>query len=276
MTKERVTISLDAELAWAVARYARSVGRPQSRVIAEMVRERLSGDAPGVAAATQSSLARRLNRMESRLARIEQDCRRMNECVLVFVRVWLEHNPPLDEDLADSLAASAKARFGRYVDLVLRGVAPGRSIAGPDFDLDILLSPPEAGADAAQGGPDAEQTEADPAEGDQAEEDRAEEDPTAQSRPDENLANGGPSAQVSSDARAVEDLASPVGADERQGREAEAPSDRSHADGSQAAAAQNVGAQNVGAQNVGGHEGARDFSMQAQGVRGAGLGEGAP
>jgi hypothetical protein len=43
--------------------------------------------------------------------------------MLMFVRVWLEHNPPIDDEIADSLAASAADRFERFLDLVENGIA---------------------------------------------------------------------------------------------------------------------------------------------------------
>jgi hypothetical protein len=58
----------------------------------------------------------------------------MKECLLLFVRVWLEYNPPLDEEIADSAAASAAARFERFLDVLMKGLSPGGSIASHAFD----------------------------------------------------------------------------------------------------------------------------------------------
>jgi hypothetical protein len=51
------------------------------------------------------------------------------ETLLLFVRVWLEHNPPLDEHLEESAAASAAARFERFLDYVANSIDSGRSLA---------------------------------------------------------------------------------------------------------------------------------------------------
>ena len=54
----------------------------------------------------------------------------VKETLFVFVRVWLEHNPPIDEALEDSAAASAEARFERFLQMVANALRGGRSISG--------------------------------------------------------------------------------------------------------------------------------------------------
>jgi hypothetical protein len=44
------------------------------------------------------------------------------------VRVWLEHNPPIEEHLEDSAAASAAARFERFLDFIANSIDSGRSL----------------------------------------------------------------------------------------------------------------------------------------------------
>jgi hypothetical protein len=61
----------------------------------------------------------------------------LKECVLLFVRVWLEHNPPIDDDLEESAAASAEARFERFLDLAANGLTSGQPLG----DLSALLDP---------------------------------------------------------------------------------------------------------------------------------------
>jgi hypothetical protein len=51
------------------------------------------------------------------------------------VRVWLEHSPPLDPAHEDSAAASAEARFDRFLDLVTRGLTSGDRLG--DIDAQI-------------------------------------------------------------------------------------------------------------------------------------------
>lgn len=120
---------LDADLARAVARMARAQGRSESAVIADAVRARLGDASPSVTRAGGETQKRQLNRLEARLDKVVSDQAVMKEAVLVFVRVWLEHNPPIDDALAESAAASAEARFERFLDLVMKALTPGHSMA---------------------------------------------------------------------------------------------------------------------------------------------------
>ena len=65
---------------------------------------------------------------------VDGDQAMMKECLLLFVRVWLEYNPPLDEEIADSAAASAAARFERFLDILMKNLSPGGSVASHAFD----------------------------------------------------------------------------------------------------------------------------------------------
>ncbi len=52
--------------------------------------------------AAHSAILRRLDQLEARIDRTLRDGAEIKEIVLYFVRVWLEHNPPVDEDLEES------------------------------------------------------------------------------------------------------------------------------------------------------------------------------
>lgn len=133
MSSTGIRTYLEPDLAREVARIARAQGRSESALIAESVRLRLAaGDeaAQGKAAETQK---RQLNRIETRIDKLQRDQGLVKECLLVFVRVWLEHNPPIDDELAESVAASAENRFERFLDLVESGLGPGRSMGNGAF-----------------------------------------------------------------------------------------------------------------------------------------------
>lgn len=129
MSSNAIKTYLDADLAREIARMARAQGRSESAIIADAVRARLSSMSEGVSKAAGETQKRQLHRIEARLEKIVRDQAVLKECVLLFVRVWLEHNPPIDDALADSVAASAEARFERFLDLLMRGLTPGQSIA---------------------------------------------------------------------------------------------------------------------------------------------------
>ncbi len=123
---------LEPDLAREVSRAARAQGRSESSLIAEVLRARFAADAPGAANASAEGQKRQLNRLETRIDKLQRDQALMKESLFVFVRVWLEHNPPIDDALVESVAASAEARFERFLDLVAQGLSPGRSITNGD------------------------------------------------------------------------------------------------------------------------------------------------
>jgi predicted transcriptional regulator len=125
---------LDVDLARAVTRLARAQGRSESAIVAEAVRGRFAEQSEAFLAAAKESQKRQLNRLELRMEKVLRDQAMMKECLLLFVRVWLEYNPPLDEEVADSAAASAAARFERFLDILMKGLSPGGSIASHAFD----------------------------------------------------------------------------------------------------------------------------------------------
>lgn len=124
---------LEPDLAREVARMARAQGRSESAIIAESVRARLAAQSEDATSAANETQRRQLNRQELRLEKILRDQIMMKECLLLFVRVWLEYNPPLDEEIADSAAASAAARFERFLDILMKNLTPGYSIAAQAF-----------------------------------------------------------------------------------------------------------------------------------------------
>lgn len=126
---------LEPDLAREVSRAAQVQNRSESSLIAEAVRARFAREAPAAEAASAETQKRRLARLEARIDKLHRDSALMKETLFVFVRVWLEHNPPIEETLVESVAASAEARFERFLDLVAQGLQPGRSMANDDLGL---------------------------------------------------------------------------------------------------------------------------------------------
>lgn len=118
MSRTPMKTYLDAGLASAVTRLAASQKRSESAVIADAVRTRFvnASDAAGQAGAETQK--RQLNRLEARFDKLLWEVTQTKQTMLLFVRVWLEHNPPLDPEIEDSAAASAEARFERFLDLL--------------------------------------------------------------------------------------------------------------------------------------------------------------
>lgn len=110
---------LDPELARVVARTAAAQGRSDSAVIADAIRSRFAADSPDALSAQQGATKRQLGRIETRIDKLIWEQSQVKACLLLFIRVWLEHNPPLEPEVEDSAAASAEARFTRFLDLLV-------------------------------------------------------------------------------------------------------------------------------------------------------------
>lgn len=124
MPQRGITVYLSRELELRIQRLAIEEHRSTSSMIAEAVRarfERRSGEASSGEAAT----GRQLGRIDARLEKIVGESLITKEIVLLFVRIWLEHNPPLDEKHEAAAAASAEARFERFIRYVATNLAPG-------------------------------------------------------------------------------------------------------------------------------------------------------
>lgn len=110
-------------LAREIARMARVQGRSESSIIVEAVRVYLSARSEGALVAAGETQKRQLNRIEARIDQLFADQARIDKAIYCFVRLWLEHNPPLPEDYAESAAASAAARLEHFADYVDRAAA---------------------------------------------------------------------------------------------------------------------------------------------------------
>ncbi len=122
MSRAPMKTYLDANLAQAVTRLAASQNRSESAVIADAVRARFSTASDAAMQAGAETQKRQLNRVEARLDKLIWEMAQTKQALLLFVRVWLEHNPPLDPSIEESAAASADARFERFLDLLTERV----------------------------------------------------------------------------------------------------------------------------------------------------------
>ncbi len=130
MPRKGITVYLTRDLEVKIEKIARDQHRSESSVIAEAVRARFAGR-DGDPLAPVSDL-RHTSRLDARLDKVIGEGLIVKEVLLLFIRVWLEHNPPIDEALEDSAAASAEARFERFLEMVAQALRGGRSISGPN------------------------------------------------------------------------------------------------------------------------------------------------
>ncbi|MFZ2028829.1 MAG: hypothetical protein WAU68_00855 [Vitreimonas sp.] len=133
MAGPATSVYLPGDLRAKVDRAADAQGRSASSVIVEAVRFKFARKDE----AAQGVTVGHLTRLEKRLDKSIRDGALIKETLLLFVRVWLEHNPPLEEHLEVSAAASAAARFERFLDYVANSIDSGRSLAHFDAEQGV-------------------------------------------------------------------------------------------------------------------------------------------
>lgn len=138
MPRSGITVYLPKPLEERIQRMAKQQHRSESSLVAEAVKakfDRREG-------ADNDTSERQRFRTDARLDKAIGEILIFKEVLLLYVRVWLEHNPPIDASLEESAAASADARFERFLDYVAQGLSPGRSIASRE-----LVTPAPNGAE---------------------------------------------------------------------------------------------------------------------------------
>lgn len=140
MARGGITVYLPRDLEARIRKIAHDQHRSESSVVAEAVKARFER---GEGAAKDENAERRIARVDLRLDKAIGESLIIKEILLLFVRVWLEHNPPIDEEMEESAAASAEARFERFLDFVTQALGPGKSLsaasplAGREMNADL-------------------------------------------------------------------------------------------------------------------------------------------
>jgi hypothetical protein len=123
--KKKITIYLEDELARALDVDARLRGLPLTRAAADAMR-RIYLDEKDVAVA--DTVKMRLDRVEKRDVVRAREIAIVKETLLLFIRVWLEHNPAPDEETLPAAHAIAERRFQSFLELLAESLQPGRSL----------------------------------------------------------------------------------------------------------------------------------------------------
>jgi hypothetical protein len=134
MARGGITVYLPRDLEARIRRIAKDQHRSDSSVVADAVKARYERNELG-GKALEETARRQISRVDARLSKAIGETLILKEIVLLFIRVWLEHNPPVDEALEESAAASAEARFERFLDFVAQALAPGKSLAQAETNL---------------------------------------------------------------------------------------------------------------------------------------------
>lgn len=133
MARNGITVYLPDDLLIRVRADARQQHRSESSLMTEAIRARYGKGASDA----EEEVARRFSsRIDARLEKLVGESLILKEIVLLFIQVWLKHNPALDQKIEESATASAEARFERFLDHVAQGLAPGNSLGAEILSLD--------------------------------------------------------------------------------------------------------------------------------------------
>jgi len=120
------TFRLPPHLAGKLADYAARKGVPQALVVEAALASHLSPDG---ADRLEAALARRLDRMNRDIERLERHVTISNEALAVFVRFWLTSTPPLPDTALSAAQIKGRERYEGFVEALGQRLARGRKLA---------------------------------------------------------------------------------------------------------------------------------------------------
>jgi hypothetical protein len=124
--KAQISVYLDPETMSLLADYAARRDQPQSLIAEAAIASFLSPDA---AERREAVVAKRLDQLDRRMARLERDLSISVETLAVFVRFWLATTPTLAEPAAQAARAKAAERYEAFVAALGRRLAKGPRLA---------------------------------------------------------------------------------------------------------------------------------------------------
>jgi predicted transcriptional regulator len=120
------TFRLPPDLALKLADYAARKRAPQALIVEAALASYLSPDG---ADRLEAALARRLDRMNRQIERLERHVTVTNEALAVFVRFWLTSTPPLPDTALPAAQTKGRERYQGFVEALGRRLAKGRTLA---------------------------------------------------------------------------------------------------------------------------------------------------
>ena len=124
--RRKYTYRLPVDLAGQLADYAKRKRVAQASVVEAAVTSLLSPDG---ADRLEAALARRLDRLNRQVERLERHVTISNEALALFVRFWLTTTPPLPDAMQSAAQAKGRERYDGFVEALGRRLAKGRTLA---------------------------------------------------------------------------------------------------------------------------------------------------
>lgn len=142
--KAHITVYLDPATLRELETFAARRGQPKSLVAEAAIASFLT---PDDSDRREAAIAKRLDRINRVLERLERNDGIVLETVALYIRFWLTATPALPEQSTPAARASGAARYERFMDSLGRRLASGASVL-KEVALDVGASvPPEAGHD---------------------------------------------------------------------------------------------------------------------------------
>ena len=120
--KRQISVYLDPDIMAMLADYAARREQSQSMIAEAAIASFLS---PDEAERREAVVAKRLDQIDRRLARLERDLGISVETLAVFVRFWLTTTPALPEPAAQAARAKAGERYEAFITALGRRLAKG-------------------------------------------------------------------------------------------------------------------------------------------------------
>jgi len=124
-TKSRLSVYLDPELMDSLAAYADRRGRSRSLIAEAAIASFLSPDADEQ---REAAVAKRIDRLDRRAARLERDLGIGVEMIAMFVRFWLSSTPPPPEMERAALRRQGGDRYDAFMEALGRRLAKGSRV----------------------------------------------------------------------------------------------------------------------------------------------------
>lgn len=123
--KSQMSIYLDPEVMTMLTGYAARRNQSQSLIAEAAIASFLSPDADE---RREAAIAKRLDQIDRRLARLERDVGISVETLAVFIRFWVATTPQLPEPAAQAARAKAGERYDAFIVALGRRLAKGRTL----------------------------------------------------------------------------------------------------------------------------------------------------
>lgn len=127
--KTQISVYLDPDIMTMLVDYAARREQSQSMIAEAAIASFLS---PDDAERREAVVAKRLDQIDRRMARLERDLGISVETLAVFVRFWLNTTPALPEPAAQAARSKAAERYETFIATLGRRLAKG-----PTFHQEI-------------------------------------------------------------------------------------------------------------------------------------------